>query len=481
MSCSFVQSKSAHSTSGNTVSATFTSNIARGNGLLAAVTYIDPNNSSNPYPTITVRDTPGFWIPRRSNGMPLGGDIWTGMFFIPYCQAGPNGAVIATSTAPGLMFISIHEAAPDAGQIFQWDSDGVNSGIGWDSDFSFPFGTLIECLPGSQFTADGYGFLVFAQRSSAGINPTVSGMTSREYEQNTTPVGSIGGGVLGSQATLDLVGALTAGPSLVENPVWSSPSSIVNAILLTIASTPAVASPPTTDHPTGEYNAHQTVALSQAEGLDIYYTTDGTTPTSGSTHYTGPFTVSEPTTVKAIAHQTSTVIYPAAFWTDSSVATWVLDIFTGACANPGNIIDGDDTTFATLTCGGAAGDIVAVKANMMNGTTGGPGDLVVDFEVTQNDLVAVGQTLPAWEVVAILGGVETVIASGAPGDGVVARRLALHTIPSGTSAPTMAAKIAAICQIPGSSGGVALKIYAAYFEEPTVTGFGLDFGRFFGG
>jgi hypothetical protein len=481
VSCSFVQSKSAHSISGNTVSATFSSAITRGNALLAAVTYIDPNNTANPYPTLAVADSIGSWRPQRSNAMPLGGDVLTQLFFLPFCQNGPNGPVAATASAPGLMFITIHEVAPDAGQIFKWDSDGANSGIGWDSDFSFPFGTLIQCLPGSLFTGDGYTFLVFAQRSSAGINPTVSSMTNREYEQNATPVGSIGGGVLGSQATFDLAGTLAFGVSSSENPVWSSPSSIVNALLVTVASTPAVASPPTSDHSTGEYNAHQTVTLTQAEGLDIYYTTDGTTPTTSSTHYTGPFAVNEPTTVKAIAHQTSTAIYPAAFWADSSVATWVLDIFTGTCSNPGNIIDGDDATFATLACGGSPGDFVAVKANMMNGTTGGPGDIVVDFEVTQNDLVAPSQTLPAWKVIAILGGVETVIAQGAPGDGVVARGSALHGIPAGTSAPLLAAKIAAICQIPGSTGGVALKVYAAYFEEPAVTGFGLDFGRVFGG
>jgi hypothetical protein len=465
VSCTFVQSKSNVSRSGASVSATFASNIAAGHGLLAAVTWIDPNNNAAAYPAITVSDTAhGAWSPKRSSAMPLGGDILTKVFFIPYSKVGPNGAVVATATSPGLMFISIHEVAPDAGQIFQYDTDGANSGIGWDSQFSFPLGTLIQSFPNPSFNDDAYIFLVFATRTG-NINPTVSGMTAREYQTNATPIGSIGGGILGSQATFDAA-YNPYGAAISENPAWSYPSSIVNAILVSIASTPAVASPPTSDHGTGEYNAHQTVTLSQAQGLEIHYTTDGTTPTSSSTLYTAPFAVNVPTTVKAIAVQGSTAGWPVGFWANSSVASWTLDIFTGTCLNPSNVIDGDDTTFATLTSSGSPGDIVAVKADLMNGTTGGPGHLKVDFEVTQNDLVAPSQTLPAWKVSVFIGGTETVLASAIPGAGIVARNTVSLAVAAGVSAPTLAAKISAICQIPGSTGGVQMKVYAAYLQEP---------------
>lgn len=44
---------------------------------------------------------------------------------------------------------------------------------------------------------------------------------------------------------------------------------------------------------------------SQTPGAAVYYTTNGTTPTTGSTPYTGPVTVSNGTTLKAIAYRAS--------------------------------------------------------------------------------------------------------------------------------------------------------------------------------
>ena len=63
---------------------------------------------------------------------------------------------------------------------------------------------------------------------------------------------------------------------------------------------PSVAAPVITPA-NGTYTEAQTVTIMAEEGTIVYYTTDGSEPTKASAVYSEPFTVSETTTVKAIA------------------------------------------------------------------------------------------------------------------------------------------------------------------------------------
>lgn len=55
----------------------------------------------------------------------------------------------------------------------------------------------------------------------------------------------------------------------------------------------------------GSFQAEQRISIScGTNGADIYYTTDGSTPTTGSTRYTGIFTITETMTVKAVGVKT---------------------------------------------------------------------------------------------------------------------------------------------------------------------------------
>jgi chitobiase/beta-hexosaminidase-like protein len=79
--------------------------------------------------------------------------------------------------------------------------------------------------------------------------------------------------------------------------VGSSGSSVVASGTYTImAATPTMSPAPYT------YNSTQTVTLKDSTpGVTIYYTTNGTTPTTQSAVYSGPITVSSTTTINAMA------------------------------------------------------------------------------------------------------------------------------------------------------------------------------------
>ncbi len=73
------------------------------------------------------------------------------------------------------------------------------------------------------------------------------------------------------------------------------PSSVASGTYTFVTPPPSFSPPPST------YNAPQTVTLTGTSGVTIYYTTNGTTPTTASTPYTAPIPVSTTTTINAIA------------------------------------------------------------------------------------------------------------------------------------------------------------------------------------
>lgn len=78
---------------------------------------------------------------------------------------------------------------------------------------------------------------------------------------------------------------------------------------------------------TGSYSSAQTVTLTDGtSGATIYYTTDGTTPTTSSSVYSSPLTISTTTTLKAIGAKTGL--------TNSTVATWTYTISGGGGSTP---------------------------------------------------------------------------------------------------------------------------------------------------
>jgi hypothetical protein len=85
---------------------------------------------------------------------------------------------------------------------------------------------------------------------------------------------------------------------------------VVSVLLLSIAGCAQVVSvnPPGISPASGTYHSAQSIAISNnAAGATVYYTTDGTIPTTASAVYSAPFSVSSNTTVQAVAVTSSAI------------------------------------------------------------------------------------------------------------------------------------------------------------------------------
>jgi len=116
----------------------------------------------------------------------------------------------------------------------------------------------------------------------------------------------------------------------------------------------AQAATPTFTPAAGTYSTAQTVAISDVTpGATIYYTTDGTTPTTSSSVYSGPFTVSSSETLEAIAtasgYSTSTVATAAyTITTPASASMPVFSIDGGIYSSAQTVTISDSTPGATI-------------------------------------------------------------------------------------------------------------------------------------
>src|SRR5690606_9972638 len=103
----------------------------------------------------------------------------------------------------------------------------------------------------------------------------------------------------------------------------------VSSITVTYSlGSPTQSTPPTisaTGTPNGTDTFWNSAEISLAGTGNIYYTTDGSTPTVASTPYTAPFTIASTTTVKAIAKEGSL--------TESTVAEKTFNITYPATAS----------------------------------------------------------------------------------------------------------------------------------------------------
>jgi hypothetical protein len=125
-----------------------------------------------------------------------------------------------------------------------------------------------------------------------------------------------------------------------------SPSAVASAVY-TIHLLPYAASP-SFSVASGTYVTVQTVSLSDsAAGASIYYTTNGSTPTTSSTLYTGPITVPATETINAIA--TATGYNPSAVASELFVINLPPPAFTITASSNPIVVAPNGSGSATLT------------------------------------------------------------------------------------------------------------------------------------
>lgn len=117
---------------------------------------------------------------------------------------------------------------------------------------------------------------------------------------------------------------------------------------------PQTAATPTFSPAAGTYTSAQTVAISDAtSGATIYFTTNGTTPTTSSTKYTSPIPVSSSQTLEAIAAATgfnNSAVASAAYIINiaQTAATPAFSPTAGTYTSPQSVTISDTTPGATI-------------------------------------------------------------------------------------------------------------------------------------
>lgn len=178
-----------------------------------------------------------------------------------------------------------------------------------------PFGVnASDDLTGTFFDANGvlHGFLLSS--SAAAATPTFSPAPGTYSSAQSV---TISDATAGATIYYTTDGSTpTTSSTVFTGPIAVSSTETINAIAVangcsnsavasgTYTIAPAAATP-TFSPAAGTYTSAQTVAISDATtGATIYYTTDGSTPTTSSTQYTGTISVKSTETIKAIAAAT---------------------------------------------------------------------------------------------------------------------------------------------------------------------------------
>ena len=300
--------------------------------------------------------------------------------FVYYLPLTDSGSFTAF-TAPNQ--ITSTSGIPIQGGVLGVNASGTVVGFYLDSnEVSHGFEYAPTATPTPTFSpAQG----TYSSVQSVTISDTDSSATIYYTTDGSTPTVSstqyTGAITVSSTETINAVALDAISGGYIESAVASATYTINNTL--------PVAATPSFSPAAGTYASTQSVTISDAtSGAAIYYTTDGTTPTTSSTVYSGPITVSSSETVEAMAI--------ASGYANSAVATAVYTI--NASSNPTPVLSsltpafigaGNGTINLTVTgTGFVSGSTVYWNSTALTTTNEGPNNL--QAAVPASDLASSG-------------------------------------------------------------------------------------------
>jgi hypothetical protein len=249
--------------------------------------------STNPTKSSEVYNYPGATPSISANGNTQG-IVWT-----------IDSEAYATS---GAAILQAHNASNVATTLYSSSTNSSRDNPGPAVKFSVPTVVNGKVYVGTGTQVSIYGLLSGAQQAAApvlspgtesftgSISVTITDSTSGATIYYTT------NGTTPTTSSTKYTGPITVSSTETINAIASASNYLTSPMTSATYTDITQASAPAISPAGGTYTAAQTVTLTDStSGATIYYTTNGTTPTTSSTKYTGAITVSATETIEAIA------------------------------------------------------------------------------------------------------------------------------------------------------------------------------------
>jgi hypothetical protein len=267
-----VQHNGANNPSSTSLPVSFTSNVTSGDVILVA------ESSADGVSLVTPTDSEG----NSFTQLVTAGTSGASAAGIYGAYAGSSGADTVTCNISTANNLHCHI----------YEVQGITTTVDQTGSSSQTSSSLSVSTSAATTNADDYVLAFFTDNNSQTTYTVGSGFGDAESTRESS-----GDSAFTEDAVVVATGVQTAAATSSN-----SSDTYVNVIVaLNATGTPMVSTPTFSPAP-GTYDYAQTITIGDwTAGESTYYTTDGTTPTTNSTLYTGPFNVSVTQTVEALA------------------------------------------------------------------------------------------------------------------------------------------------------------------------------------